>query len=170
VQVPGITPATFRNIGATSHEGIETAADYSFDEASALAGLNLYVNYTYTKAIQESGATAGLDVPFYARHTDTIGARYRVGAWTANVSSTHQTKQYSDTANTVAETANGGSGVVPGFRVCNAQLSWKQAAYEVAAGVNNIADKRYYTRNVDGNAGRMAAAPRTAYLQLRVAY
>jgi Fe(3+) dicitrate transport protein len=170
VQVPGITPATFRNIGATSHEGIETAADYSFDEASALAGLNLYVNYTYTKAIQESGATAGLDVPFYARHTDTIGARYRVGAWTANVSSTHQTKQYSDTANTVAETANGGTGVVPGFRVWNAQLSWKQAAYEVSAGVNNIADKRYYTRNVDGNAGRMAAAPRTAYLQLRVAY
>ncbi|WP_373986772.1 TonB-dependent receptor family protein [Duganella sp. BuS-21] len=170
VQVPGITPATFRNIGATSHEGIETAADYGFDEASALTGLNLYVNYTYTKAIQESGATAGRDVPFYARHTDTIGARYRVGAWTANVSGTHQTKQYSDTANTIAETANGGAGVVPGFRVWNAQLSWKQAAYHLAAGVNNIADKRYYTRNVDGNAGRMAAAPRTAYLQLRVSY
>ncbi|MYM22342.1 TonB-dependent siderophore receptor [Duganella sp. FT135W] len=169
-QVPGITPATFQNIGATNHDGIETAVDYSFDEASALAGLNVYANYTYTKAIQESGATAGLDVPFYSRNTDTIGARYRVGAWTANLSTTHQSKQYSDTANTVAEAANGGVGLIPGFRTWNAQLSWKQRAYEVAAGVNNLTDKRYYTRNVDGNAGRMAAAPRTAYLQLRVAY
>jgi Fe(3+) dicitrate transport protein len=38
------------------------------------------------------------------------------------------------------------------------------------AGVNNLADKRYYTRNVDGNAGRMVGAPRMAYVQLRVAY
>ncbi|MBV7534551.1 TonB-dependent siderophore receptor [Duganella sp. sic0402] len=169
-QVPGITPATFQNIGATKHDGLETALDYSFDDASALAGLNLYANYTYTKAIQDSGATAGLDVPFYSRNTDTVGARYRVGAWTANLSSTHQTKQYSDTANTVAEAASGGAGMIPGFRLWNAQLSWKQPSYEVAAGVNNIADKRYYTRNVDGNAGRMVGAPRTAYLQLRLAY
>lgn len=169
-QVPGITPATFQNIGATKHDGLETAIDYSFDDASALAGLNVYANYTYTKAIQESGATAGLDVPFYSRNTDTVGARYHVGAWTANLSSTHQSKQYSDTANTVAETANGGAGLVPGFRLWNAQISWKQPAYDIAAGVNNIADKRYYTRNVDGNAGRMVGAPRTAYVQLRVAY
>jgi Fe(3+) dicitrate transport protein len=169
-QVPGITPATFQNIGATKHDGIESAVDYSFADSSALAGLNVYANYTYTKAIQASGATAGLDVPFYSRNTDTVGARYRVGAWTANLSSTHQTKQYSDTANTVAEAANGGVGLIPGFRTWNAQLSWKQKAYEVAAGVNNLSDQRYYTRNVDGNAGRMAAAPRTAYLQLRFTY
>jgi Fe(3+) dicitrate transport protein len=170
VQVPGITPATFQNIGATNHDGIETAADYTFDDASALAGLNVYANYTYTKALQESGATAGLDVPFYSRTTDTIGARYRVGAWTGNLSTTHQTKQYSDTANTVAESANGAAGQIPGFRLWNANVSWKQRGYEVAAGVNNIADKRYYTRNVDGNAGRMVGAPRTAYVQLRLIY
>ncbi|RZT10619.1 Fe(3+) dicitrate transport protein [Duganella sp. CF402] len=170
VQVPGITPATFQNIGATKHEGVETAADYSFDEDGALAGLNVYANYSYTKAIQESGATAGLDVPFYSRNSDTVGARYRVGAWSFNLSSTHQSKQYSDTANTVAEAANGGAGLIPGFRVWNAQLAWKQRAYDITAGVNNLADHRYYTRNVDGNAGRMAAAPRTAYVQLHLSY
>ncbi|SHM62626.1 Fe(3+) dicitrate transport protein [Duganella sacchari] len=170
LQVPGITPATFQNLGATNHDGIETAADYSFDEASVLAGLNVYANHTYTKAIQKSGATAGLDVPFYSRNTDTLGARYRVGAWTANLSTTHQTKQYADTANTVTEAANGSNGIVPGFRLWNTQVSWKQKAYEIAAGINNLADKRYYTRNVDGNAGRMVGAPRTAYVQLHLSY
>jgi Fe(3+) dicitrate transport protein len=173
LQVPGTTPAVFRNIGATKHDGIETAADYSFDEAGALAGLNVYANYTYTRAVQDSGATAGLDVPFYSRNTDTVGARYRVGAWTANLSSTHQSKQYSDTANTVAESSNASVGQIPGFRLWNAQLSWKlpgSPGYELMAGINNLADKRYYTRNVDGNAGRMVGAPRMAYLQLRASY
>ncbi|MYN09330.1 TonB-dependent receptor family protein [Pseudoduganella aquatica] len=173
IQVPGSTPPVFQNIGATKHEGVETAVDYSFDDAGALAGLNLFANYSYTKAIQESGSTAGKDVPFYSRNTDTVGARYRIGAWTANLSSTHQTRQFSDAANTVAEAANAGVGEIPGFRLWNAQLNWKlpgKPGYEVLAGVNNLADKRYYTRNVDGNLGRMVGAPRMAYVQLRVAY
>jgi len=173
LQVPGSNPAVFQNIGATKHEGIESAVDYSFDDAGALAGLNLYANYSYTKAIQESGATAGKDVPFYSRNIDTIGARYRIGAFTVNLSSTHQSKQYSDLANTVAEAANAGVGQIPGFRLWNAQLNWKlsgKPGYEVAVGVNNLSDKRYYTRNVDGNAGRMVGAPRTAYAQLNVSY
>lgn len=173
LQVPGTVPATFQNIGATNHEGIETAFDYSFADAGALACLNLYANYTYTKAIQESGATAGLDVPFYSRGIDTVGARYRVDAWSFNVSGTHQTRQFSDAANTVAEAASGAVGAIPGFRLWNAQVGWKlkgQPGYEVMAGVNNLSDRRYYTRNVDGNAGRMVGAPRTAYLQLRTSY
>lgn len=173
IQIPGSTPPVFQNIGATKHDGVETAIDYSFDDAGALAGLNLFANYSYTKAIQESGSSAGKDVPFYSRNTDTVGARYRIGAWTVNLSSTHQSKQFSDAANTVAEAANAGVGQIPGFRLWNAQVNWKLAGkpgYEVLAGVNNLADKRYYTRNVDGNLGRMVGAPRMAYVQLRVAY
>jgi len=170
IQVPGITPATFRNIGATHHEGIESAIDYRFDRDGALAGFEVYANYNYTKAIQKSGDTIGKDVPFYSRNTGTIGARYAVGAFTINLSGTAQSKQYSDAANTVAEAANGGVGQIPGFNVWNAQLSYKLRGVELLAGVNNAADKRYYTRNVDGNAGRMVGAPRTVYLQARTSF
>ena len=51
LQVPGITPPTFQNIGATDHKGVESALEYRFAEDSALAGLELYANYTWTKAI-----------------------------------------------------------------------------------------------------------------------
>jgi len=173
LQVTGSNPAVFQNIGATKHDGVETGIDYSFDRAGMLSGLNVYANYTYTKAIQESGATSGLDVPFYSRNTDTVGARYSIGDFGFNLSSTHQSKQYSDLSNTVAEAANAAAGVIPGFRLWNAQASWKmqdKPGYEILAGVNNVGDKRYYTRNVDGNAGRMVGAPRTAYLQLRMSY
>ena len=174
-QVPLITPATFANIGATKHDGIETAIDYSFDKASAFAGLNLFANYTHTRALQDSGDNAGAEVPFYSRDTDTVGARYRLAAWSFNLSSTHQSSQYSDNANTWAEpnVNDASKGLVPGYRLWNAQVGWKlptATAIDLQLGVNNLADKRYYTRNVDGNAGRMVGAPRTTYVQARVAF
>jgi Fe(3+) dicitrate transport protein len=171
LQVAGSNPPVFRNIGATKHEGIETAVDYRF--AGALEGLSAYANWNYTKAIQESGATAGLDVPFYARRTATIGARYELGAFSAGLSATAQSRQFSDTENTIAETANGGAGRIPGFGTVNGQVGWTlpgKPGVQLLAGVNNLADKRYYTRNVDGNAGRMVGAPRTAYVQARMTF
>ncbi len=170
LQVPGITPPTFQNIGATDHKGVESALEYHFAEGSALAGLELYANYTWTKAIQQSGDNRGLDVPFYSRDTDSVGARYALGGWTFNLSSTHQSGQYADAANTWAESADARVGRVPGVRLWNAQVAWQVPGLgdsEIALGVNNLADKRWYTRNVDGNAGRMVAAPRTFYVQGR---
>lgn len=172
-QIPGTTLPTFQNVGATRHKGVETAVDYRFDRGGALAGLNLFANASYTQALQESGATAGLDLPFYSRNTDTVGARYDVAAWSFNLSSTHQSGQYSDNANTELENAVASTGRVPGFRLWNAQAVYKvgkKPGVDVAAGVNNLANKAYYTRNVDGNAGRMAGAPRMVYLQLRAAF
>ncbi|WP_081636374.1 TonB-dependent siderophore receptor [Pandoraea sp. SD6-2] len=168
LQVSGTNPPVFQNIGATNHDGIETAVDYTFDRDSVLRGLNVYANFTYTRAIQKSGATAGLDVPFYSRVTDTLGARYEIGQWTFNVSTTHQSSQYSDLANTAVESADGSNGKVPGFRVWNLQTMYKLPGYknaDVTVGLNNIFDKRYYARNVDGNAGRMVGAPRMVYVQ-----
>jgi len=176
-QVPDVMAVTFQNIGATKHEGIESAIDYSFDKSGALAGLNVYANYTYTRALQDSGANAGLDVPFYSRNTDTLGARYQIGNWAFNLSSTHQSGQFSDNANSVvddaAERVNPAIGQIPGFRLWNAQVSWKMAALkgaDIDVGVNNLTDERYYTRNIDGNAGRMVGAPRTVYVQGRVVF
>lgn len=173
LQVPGLFPATFQNIGATDHDGVEAAIDYAFDRGSLLGGLNLYANYTYTRAIQKSGTTAGLDVPFYSRTTDTIGARYDWRSWTFNVSTTHQSKQYADLANTVAESADGSNGLIPGFRTWNIQAMFKvpqRKNTDIAIGINNLFDKRYYTRTTDSNAGRLVGAPRMVYIQARAAF
>jgi Fe(3+) dicitrate transport protein len=73
----------------------------------------------------------------------------------------------------VAENAAATVGQIPGYRLWNAQLSWKPPfakAVDLDLGVNNLADKRYYTRNVDANAGRMVGAPRTVYLQGRFGF
>ncbi|EJL80873.1 TonB-dependent siderophore receptor [Herbaspirillum sp. CF444] len=172
-QIPGTNPALFQNIGKTQHDGVETSVDYSFDKDGALRGLSLYATYAYTRALQKSGTTSGLDVPFYSRTTDTIGTRYETGPWAFNLSTTHQSRQFMDVANTITESADGSVGEIPGFRTWNAQVSWKipnAKGFDVMAGVNNLTDKRYYTRNIDGNPGRMVGAPRTIYVQGRYAF
>ncbi|CDG84885.1 TonB-dependent receptor family protein [Janthinobacterium agaricidamnosum] len=161
---------TFENIGATHHRGLETAFDYKFDKSGPLAGLNAFANYSYTHATLESGANAGNDVAFYSRNTDTIGARYEIGSWALNLSTVHQSSQFADDANTVAESADGKLGTIPGYRTWNAQVSWKvphQKGVEVLAGVNNLADTRFFTRTSDNNLGKMVGAPRMVYLQGR---
>ena len=173
LSIPGTNPAVFRNLGATTHDGIEFAVDVDLDKSGPLAGLNLYANYTYVRALQESGEFEGRDVPFYSRQTGTLGARYTRGAWALGLSATAQGKHYTDTANTVAETANAALGRVPGFGLLNAQLSYKMAGKkgpDLQLGVNNLTDRRHYTRNTDTNGGRMVGAPRMAYVQLRLAY
>ncbi|WP_076592834.1 TonB-dependent receptor family protein [Herminiimonas arsenitoxidans] len=163
----------YYNLGKTEHKGIETAIDYTFDKAGPLAGFNAYANYTYTRAKQESGLTAGNDVPFYSRNTDTVGMRYVTGPWGFNLSSTHQSKQYADDKNTVAESADGSNGIIPGFRLWNAQVNWKspnKKGLELLAGLNNLTDERYFTRTTDGNLGKLVGAPRMIYVQARVAF
>jgi Fe(3+) dicitrate transport protein len=163
----------FLNLGETRHEGVEASVDYAFDRSGPLAGFSTYATVTSTRAKLRSGNFAGNDVPFYSRNTDTIGARYAIGDWSFNLSSTHQSKQFADEANTVAENAAGTVGVIPGFRVWNAQVRWKmpgKRGVEVAVGVNNLSDKRYFTRTSDTNAGKLVGAPRTVYVQGRVAF
>jgi Fe(3+) dicitrate transport protein len=173
LSIPGTNPAVFRNLGATSHDGVEFAVDYDFDSAGPLAGLNLYANYTYVRAIQKSGEFEGNEVPFYSRQTGTLGGRYSVRNWALNLFTTVQSGQYSDTANTERESAEADNGRVPGFNVWNAQLSYTlpdSEGSELVVGVNNLFDRRYYTRNVDNNGGRMVGAPRMVYVQARLAY
>ena len=60
------------------------------------------------------------------------------GGWGFDLSSTHQTRQFADDANTVLENRAGDLGVIPGYRTWNTQVKWKvpgQAGLELLAGV-----------------------------------
>ncbi|MFM2087813.1 MAG: hypothetical protein RLZZ237_2682 [Pseudomonadota bacterium] len=163
----------FFNIGATHHRGLETAVDYHFDDQSPLAGWSTYATYTYTKATLQDGVNAGNDVSFYSRNTDTLGTHYQQGAWGFDLSTTHQSRQFADEANTVLENAAGNLGIIPGYRTWNTQVKWKvpgQKGLELVAGANNLTNKSYFTRTSDSNLGKMVGAPRMMYLQGRLAF
>lgn len=162
----------YENRGKTKHNGLEFAGKLKLDEAlqkPALKGVTLNGNYTFTKAELASGANNGKDLAFVPRHAGSIGLGLERAGWKHNATVYSQTSQFADDANTAAETANGRNGKVPGFTTLNLSTSkdFKLAGstLKVGAGINNALDKEHYLRTSDSNGGKLAAAPRTVYLQ-----
>ncbi|MBY0242684.1 MAG: TonB-dependent siderophore receptor [Burkholderiaceae bacterium] len=168
-------PLFYQNLGKTRHRGVESRAEYAL--GGKLAGLSVYGTYAYTKATQGEGKYAGNDVPFYSRIVDTVGARYRFntayGNVVADIGSTHQSKQYADDANTVMENASGSLGLIRGYRLWNASITYVMPGdqrVEIQAGASNLANRKTYTRTTDTNLGMLPGAPRMVYLTLRTAF
>lgn len=173
IQYVGVAPLFYKNLGETRHRGLESRAEYAFDRAGKLSGLSAYATWAYTQAELRQGAHAGNDVPFYSRNVDTQGLKFKRGAWTVDLHTTHQSKQYSDEKNTVAESADGQVGIIPSYRLWNANVSWDVAGMpgtEIQLGVNNLANKTFFTRTTDSNLGILPGAGRMAYIQLRTGF
>ncbi|MYN04641.1 TonB-dependent siderophore receptor [Pseudoduganella sp. DS3] len=173
IQFVNASPVFYKNLGKTRHRGLESRAEYAFDGAGKLSGLSAYATWAYTQAELRQGAHAGNDVPFYSRNVDTQGLKFKRGAWTVDLHTTHQSKQYSDEKNTVAESADGQVGIIPSYRLWNANVSWDVAGMpgtEIQLGVNNLANKTFFTRTTDSNLGILPGAGRMAYIQLRTGF
>lgn len=161
------------NTGATRHRGIELAGEYDLGMADPMMkGFSIYGTYAYTKATREQGVNSGNHVQLYSPHVATLGTRYRMDSWTFNLNAYAQSSQFADDANTVAESANGKLGTIPGYLLLNGQVAYDfDSGVTIAAGMVNILDKEYFTRaSVEANGGIFAGAPRTAYIQTRFVF
>lgn len=80
----------------------------------------------------------------------------------------YQAKQYSDATNT-EETPTAVDGAVPAFSVMDLSLSYNWRQFTLFTGINNLADKRYFTRRADGypGPGILPADKRNLYLTLQ---
>lgn len=173
IEFVNTAPLYYQNLGKTVHRGIETRADYTFDQRGMLAGLNAYATYAYTKAEQRQGAYAGNDVPFYSRDVNTEGLRYKLGGWKFDLNTTYQSRQFADDANTVAENAAGSLGLIAGYRLWNANATWTipgQQRWELQAGVNNLTNKATFSRTTDTNLGKLPGASRMVFAQVRTGF
>ncbi|EJY1761264.1 TonB-dependent receptor family protein [Klebsiella oxytoca] len=158
--------------GKTRHSGLEAQTRYALGELSpALDNLSVYASYAYVNAeIREKGDTYGNQVPFSPKHKGTLGVDYSPGSWTFNLNGDFQSSQFADNANTVAESADGSTGRIPGYMLWGARVAYdfgpQMANLNLALGVKNIFDHAYYTRSYDdNNKGLYVGQPRTLYLQ-----
>ena len=163
--------------GKTRHQGIEASINYALDDVSPiLTGFDVYASYTYVDAtIREDGPNKGNRVPFSSKNKGTLGVGYTQGPWKANLDSNFQSNQFADNANTRAESADGSTGLIPGYMIFNSRVAYdfgpKLADLNVAIGVKNILNHEYYTRSFDdNNKGKYVGEPRTLYVQTSVAF
>ena len=161
--------AGYRNLGRARHQGAELEAKW---RPALVRGLELGAAYTRVDTEQRSGAFLGNDLPYAPHHQLALDARYRVDGWSWNLNGQYQSAMFSDGANTVAETATGSAGRIPGYWLMNAHVSrgfsWAGTRMTLGLGVNNLFDRDYYFRGVDYSQGRMPQPGRAVMARLQV--
>jgi Fe(3+) dicitrate transport protein len=66
----------------------------------------------------------------------------------------HVGAAFSDANNTVVPIANGNTGLIPSYTILDFTASYKFSKYlNIKAGINNVADVRYFTRRAGGYPG-----------------
>ena len=161
-----VTPlgATYRlitNVGASTSKGFEGYAEFSPIKAfvkNSKYNLVIFGTYGYTNAKYGSNhkdaSTAGKKVENAPQNIfrGGISLGYKELLLTTQLSYVSAT--YSDANNTELPSANAQNGLIPSYVVSDFTASYKLTnGTKIKAGVNNIFDKKYFTRRAGGYPG-----------------
>lgn len=153
----------WENRGETKHRGLELAGTLNLSNSP----LQVYANYTYLKATDEE-LNKGNDLEFASKHAGLLGLEYVADKGSAFIEMYGQSSQFADPKNTEEESANGGTGNIPGFSTVNLGASYPIGKkLSLSGGIKNVLDKEYFSRSRDSlGRGKYREQPRTAYISV----
>jgi Fe(3+) dicitrate transport protein len=164
------------NVGSSISKGIESYVEFNPVRAfskSTKADIIIFASYGYTNARysgdHKDAATKGKKVENAPEHIVRTGitAGYKNFLFTTQLSYVGQT--YSDANNTSVPTPNANNGLIPSYAVTDITATYKfSKGLNLKAGVNNLFDKRYFTRRAGGypGPGALPADGRTVFLSV----
>ena len=149
------------NVGSSTSKGIESYIEFNPVRAltkSKKADLIIFGSYGYTHARysgdHKDANTKGKNVENAPENIfrGGISAGYQGFLLTAQVS--HVGETYSDANNTVIPTSNGNNGLIPSYTITDLTATYKfSKGLNLKAGINNLFDKRYFSRRAGGYPG-----------------
>lgn len=151
------------NAGKTLNQGLELAGDWAMGGGFALLG-----NYTWlpTAKLNSTRILGGIDrngnrLTYAPKHLVNLRLNYEQAGWGANLGVSRVSEQFADLENTVAGSANGRTGILPGYTVwdINGHVQLDKT-FKLYGAVRNLFDKKYIaSRAPEGifpGLGRMA--------------
>lgn len=153
-----------KNVGETRHRGIEASVELApwnnwiFDVSATVLDTEILTD-----------ANKGNELPMAPAQQYHWGAAYEtrfMGGWLGHVrlEGMFVDEQFTDEANTVAETADGNNGQLPSYTVWNLKAETNQGNWKIFGGVNNLLDKAYRERRQSFFNGIIPGATRNFFL------
>lgn len=140
------------NIDESIHKGIESYTELNITRAAkadrSLGNLSIYNSFSYTRARYTKGIYKGNQVEYAPEIINRVGITYTKKIFTTSFQLSNQSKAYGDAANT-ERSINPAVGRIPGYSVMDWSLSFGYKKLKLKAGINNLADKRYFTQRTD---------------------
>ncbi|MEO8151445.1 MAG: TonB-dependent receptor [Rhizobacter sp.] len=126
-------PGANVNFGATLHQGVELEVVHGLN-----AAVQLRLNAALRKAKFTAGAYDGKDIALTVRRTVSAGADWQIGGGhKLNGIVNMVSSQSPDFANACS---------MPGYTTADARYAFQTANVELALGIANLTDKKYYTQ------------------------
>ena len=164
------------NVGASTSKGIETYIEFNPLRAltnTTNADLILFSSYAYTDARyngdHKDATTKNKKVENAPRDIVRVGMSFGKKGFLCTTQYSFVGSSFSDANNTIESLANGNIGLIHSYSIVDVTTSYKFSKnLNVKGGVNNLLDKRYFTRRAGGypGPGAMPADGRTFFLTL----
>ena len=149
------------NVGASISHGIESYIEFNPIRAftnSQTTDVILFSSYAYTNATYSSNHkdanTKGKKVENAPTDIFRGGISYGYKNFLITAQLSFVSASFSDANNTIAASANGNTGRIPSYSITDLTGSYKfSKMLQLKAGINNLLDKRYFTRRAGGYPG-----------------
>lgn len=172
----GTSNRLITNVGASTSKGIESYLEFNPIRAfskSANTDLILFSSYAYTNATysgdHKDANTKGKKVENAPENIfrGGISLGYKNCLLTTQLS--YVSAAFSDANNTLITSVNGNTGLIPSYSITDITATYKfSKQLNMKAGVNNVFDKRYFTRRAGGypGPGALPADGQTFFLSI----
>ena len=135
------------NLSPTRRQGLELEGKHSYSEALEVAAAYSYTVAKFREGIYGGVDVSGKNIPLVPRNRIALSSAWKVTEKTAlSGNANHVGKQYfdNDQANTFAQK-------MPSYTTVDMKLSHREGSWLLAAAVNNLFNRHYFTYGVASN-------------------
>ena len=139
------------NIANSIHKGIESYVEFNllkFLNANSTKGFSIFNSLALIDAKYTSGAFKGNRVEAATNYISRAGLTYTDKKLSATFQINNVGDAFGDASN-VKVSDDPVAGYIPAYTVIDLSATYKIKRYALKAGINNIADKAYFTRRTD---------------------
>ncbi len=158
------------NVAKSVHKGVETYIEFNllkYLNQQSKQGLSIFNSFAYIDAKYISGEFKGNRVEEAAKMIERVGMIYNDNHFSSTLQLNYVGDAFGDATN-VKTSDNPIAGYIPAYTVLDFSITYKINNYAIKCGVNNLADKAYFTRRTDEypGPGIIPAVGRSFYIGL----
>ncbi len=147
----GLDYAYRTNIANSVHKGLEAYIEFNILKSlkqHSKDGLSIFNSFSYIDAKYTSGEFKGNRVEAAAKEIERVGVIFNNEHFSSTFQVNYVGDAYGDATN-VKISDNPIAGYIPAYTVLDLSATYKINNYQIKCGVNNLADKSYFTRRTD---------------------
>ena len=158
------------NVANSVHQGLETYVEVTpVADAKGMGTLTVFNSLALTDARYTTGDVRGNRVEYAPSVVERVGITLARGPFATTFLTSHTSRSFGDADNTV-RSEDAVVGLVPAYTVLDLSATLNlPRGWRLQGGINNLADRRYFTRRTDEypGPGILPSSARSVYVTLR---